>query len=219
MRFHAFNCCLWAVTACLISTMTQAGLLASPSQPHDVQPTSVAPANSVDLPLPIERSREVAADECRQQVKELLLAQRKGLRGNRDDDDEPGGGGAAADPTKIPPGSPDEAVYNFCKAISDDNTATASDWISDSARGAADQLRDGTLSEEKIADIVKFMTPFNVGGDLKPVATRGDNKANSRQLKRTSTGQVMEFTLKKEKDAYRITEFKVSKAKESKSRY
>lgn len=219
MRLHAFNCCLLAVTACLISAMTQAGLLASPSQLQAGQPTSVAPANSIDLPLPVERTREVVADEGRQRVKELLVAQRKGMRGNRDDDDEPGGGGAAADPTKIPPGSPDEAVYHFCKAISDDNTATASDWISDSARGPADQLRDGTLPEEKIADIVKFMTPFNVGGDLKPVATRGDNKANSRQLKRISTGQVMDFTLKKEKDAYRITDFKISKAKEGKTRY
>lgn len=214
MKLHAFCCCLLAVMACQISTTIQGRLLASPGQPQVAQPTLVA--NSIDLPSPIERTREVAADEGSQHVKELLVAQRKGLRGN---DDDEGGGGATADPTKIPPGTPDEAVYYFCKAISDDNTATASDWISESARGPADQLRDGTLSEEKIADIVKFMTPFNVGGDLKPVATRGDNKANSRQLKRSSTGQVMEFTLKKEKDVYRITEFKVSKPKEGKSRY
>jgi hypothetical protein len=121
----------------------------------------------------------------------------------RDDDDSP-----TQSPTpNLKPGSPDEAVYNFCMAIVDDNTATASDFISSTAKGIAGQIRDGEYAEEKIDDLISFMTPFN---ELRPTPDQG---SSTKRGLRNARSWTMSFGLKKEKDVYKITELSITKSK------
>lgn len=110
----------------------------------------------------------------------------------------------AVQPPVFKPGSADEVVYNFCMAIADDNTATASDYVSSNAKGIAAQLRDGELAESKIEDLVSFFKH-----EIKPTSERGDAKRGLRNAR----NQTMTFSLKKEKDVYKITDLALTKPK------
>lgn len=126
----------------------------------------------------------------------------------QDSKDDDGNGGT---PPKQPnvaliPGGPDEVVYNFCTAMQDDDTATASDYVSPNARGLLGQLRDGDLPEEKIEELVSFMK--------QPGNWQVREKANStKRTWRNRNQSSMTFTLKKEKDVIRIIDLAFTKPK------
>lgn len=132
------------------------------------------------------------------------------LKFDRDkDDDQPSRIPGANSSTTFKPGSPDAAIYNFCQALADDNTATASDYVNPGAKGLLGQMRDGELGEDKIEELVNFMTPFS---ELEPVK-RGQTM--TKRILENKKGQVMTFLLKKDKEQeiYRITEISITKSK------
>lgn len=161
---------------------------------------------SIELPR-IERRALTASSQTRDIT---IVAQ---LKSDRDkDDDQTGRTPAAATPGGFKPGTAEHAIYNFCVALSEDNTATASDYVSPGAKGLLGQMRDGELGEDKIEELVNFMTPVT---DLEP-AKRGQTM--TKRILDNKKGQVMTFLLKKDKDqeVYRITEISITKSKMSK---
>ena len=105
-------------------------------------------------------------------------------------------------------GSADDVLYKFCSALSENDSAAASDYVSSKAKGMVGQLRDGQLSQEKIDEIESAVTPLN---ELEPMP----NRSNGKRSLRNKRNQVLSFTLKKEKDedSYKITEFTLGKPK------
>ena len=111
----------------------------------------------------------------------------------------------------FPPGSADEAIYNFCVAMADDDTACADEYVSSKAKGLLAELHEGSLSEEKIEEIMNVLTPLT---ELTPNA---EQTSSTKRSLRNGKGQSISFTLKKEKEAYHITEFSYSKPKKKNS--
>ena len=168
-------------------------LLASPAKQTPASAAqSIAVTNETETAVCLDELPTFRFHDGPKSDEQLALAPR--IRS--EDDETPN----AANTAKVAPGTPDEAVLNFCKAVADDNTATASDYVSSTARGMAEQLREGTLPEERIADFVKFLNPF---GELKPVP---EPPNGNRRTLRNGKGQTMTFTLRKEKEVYKITE-------------
>ncbi len=108
---------------------------------------------------------------------------------------------------KFAPGSAEEVLFNFCIAVADNDTATASDYVSLKAGGILAKLRDGDLAEEKIEEIVDAIAPVN---ELTPNA---DQPGGGKRTLRNGKNQTISFTVKKEKETYKITELSVSKLK------
>lgn len=119
-------------------------------------------------------------------------------------------GGPAA--STFPAGSADDALYRFCIAVADSDTATASDYVSHSAVGIAAKLREGELPESRIEEISESLKPFE---QLQNVPSRRPTNTK-RSIRNQRSGQVISFVLKKEKEIYKIVEVSVSKAKEAK---
>ena len=181
---------------CFALVFASHSLFASPDkQSPDSVAQAIVVSNKNVITVHLEQSTEqfYAGAKPKEQ---LVLAQKS--RG--EDEESPNSG-------KVAPGSPDEAVLNFCTAVADDNTATASDYISSTARGLAEQMREGTMTEERISDFVKFLNPFS---ELKPVP---EPPSGSKRTLRNAKGQTMTFTVRKEKEVYKITEVTLTKAK------
>ena len=123
----------------------------------------------------------------------------------RDEDDKDDSPVRNQTPT-FKPGSAGDAVYNFCVPISHDDTATASDYVSKSAKGVAERLREGELSEERIEELRSFMNPMT---ELLPVASKDTSKRSLRNKK----NQSLSFTLRRENEVFRITDFTLVKPK------
>jgi len=127
---------------------------------------------------------------------------------------QPGGampgqpGGAGGSGSSFPIGSIDDTLQRFCTALADGDTAAAGECVSSKASGLVGQIRDGSLSEEKVEEITNAITPIN---ELQPNATQ----KNTKRVLRNKKNQVLSFTLKKDKDddTYKIVEFSVSKPK------
>ena len=127
---------------------------------------------------------------------------------------QPGGmmpgqpGGAGGSGSTFPEGSIDDTLQRFCMALADGDTAAASEFVSPKATGMVGQIREGSLSEEKVEEISDAINPIS---DLQPNSKQKNNK----RVLRNKKNQVLSFTLKKDKDddTYKITEFSVSKPK------
>lgn len=109
--------------------------------------------------------------------------------------------------SKFPAGSIDATLSNFCTAIEDDDFATASDYIAQNVKGTAGMIRDGEMSEEKMASFKDAISPIS---ELEHIQSRGDS---SKRSLRNGKNQTITFGLKKEKDVYRITDVSVSAPK------
>ncbi|WP_010588506.1 hypothetical protein [Schlesneria paludicola] len=114
-------------------------------------------------------------------------------------------------PSTFAAGSADDALYRFCIALADGDTATASDYVSHSAVGIAAKLREGELPEAKIEEISESLKPFD---QLQNVQARRPSNIK-RSVRNQRSGQVISFVLKKEKEIYKIVEVSVSKAKDA----
>jgi hypothetical protein len=120
-----------------------------------------------------------------------------------------GGGQMERNAREAKTGTIEEVLLSFCTAIADDDTATASDFVSAKATGILAKLRDGDMTDEKIEELVELFTPFN---ELKPTQ---EQPGGTKRTLRNGNNQVITFTLKKEKDIYKITELALPKGKKS----
>ncbi len=122
----------------------------------------------------------------------------------------PGGpgtrGGPGSQSNNFAPGSVDDTLARFCTALAEGDTAAASEFISAKAKALAGKLRDGELSDEQIEEITDAIVPIS---ELQPTA----NSTLTKRGLRNGKNQSISFTLKKEDDSYKITEFTVSKPK------
>lgn len=121
-------------------------------------------------------------------------------------------GGNPSDPNqkrKLVPGTADEVLFHFCMAMSEDDTTTASDYISTKATGTLAKLRNGELAEAKIEELTDLFMPLT---ELQSRPDQGEG-GNTRSVI-NGRNQTITFTLKKEKDIYRITELKFTKARQ-----
>lgn len=116
-------------------------------------------------------------------------------------------GAAGATGPSFPSGSADEAVYKFCVAMAEGDTAAANEFVSAKSKGILAELHEGTLSEEKIEEVTNLLTP------LTELSRNPEQTGSTKRALRNGKGQSISFTLKKEKDAYKITEFSYSKPK------
>jgi hypothetical protein len=125
----------------------------------------------------------------------------------------PGGqgqpGSAGGQGKNFPPGSADEALFMFCTAMEEGDTAKASEYVSPKAKGILGDLRDGKLSDEKIEEITNLVSPVS------ELAPNGDQNSSTKRSLRNGKEQVMSFTLKKEKDVYRITDLTFKQKKKT----
>ena len=112
-------------------------------------------------------------------------------------------------PSQFPAGTTEDAIYRFCIAAADGDTATASDYIGHSAIGMAAKLREGELSEERIEEMIELLNPT---ADLSPSQTA--RPSNTKRTIHNKRGQTISFVLKKEKEVYKIVELSFTKPKE-----
>lgn len=121
-----------------------------------------------------------------------------------------GPGGAAQIP-QVTPGSAEEALLKFCMAMADSNLTEAGRYISPKAKGLLSQIRDGSLSDEKI-DSLK--NSFSLQGltkrDGRPPGGTGKTITLANNINETLT-----FTLMKEDDVYLLRDFKITKVSET----
>ena len=114
------------------------------------------------------------------------------------------GGGAAP---QFAAGSAEEVLLKFCTAMADSNLTDAGQYISPRAKGMLTQIRDGSMTDEKLDDL---KASFSLQGlQLKPNRSTGVGRTITLG---NSKSETLSFTLVKEDDAYKLREFKVSKS-------
>lgn len=113
----------------------------------------------------------------------------------------PGGSGLNG---QFPEGSAEAALAKFCAAMADSNLADAAQYISPKAKGMLAQIREGTLTDEKIETLKGSFQ------SLTPKPSRSMN-AVGRSMSLTNGKEALNFTLMKEDDVYLLREFKISK--------
>jgi len=115
-------------------------------------------------------------------------------------------GGIAGAAQQFPEGSAEAALLKFCAAMADSNLTEAGEYISPKAKGMLAQIRDGSITDEKI-DTLK--ESFELTGlTLKPSRQTGAGKSITLG---NGKSELLSFTLMKEDDAYLLREFKISK--------
>lgn len=119
----------------------------------------------------------------------------------------PAGGPGGAAP-QFPPGSAEAALLKFCTAMAESNLTEAGQYVSPKAKGVLAQIRDGSITDEKIESLKES---FSLQGlTLKPIRpVAGVGKTISLGNAKLET---LSFTLMKEDDGYMLREFKVSKS-------
>jgi hypothetical protein len=91
--------------------------------------------------------------------------------------------------------------------MADSNLTEAAQYISPKAKGMLTQIRDGSLTDEKIESL---KASFSLQGlQLKPTRSTGVGRTITLG---NSKSETLTFTLVKEEDNYLLREFKVSKA-------
>ncbi len=115
-----------------------------------------------------------------------------------------GGGGAQ----QFPAGSAEAALAKFCMAIADGNLTEAAEYVSPKAKGMLVQIRDGSLTDEKLDSLKSSLAPQDL--QLRPNArSSGTGKAINLG---NGKNELLSFTLVKEDDAYLLREFRITKA-------
>lgn len=115
------------------------------------------------------------------------------------------GGGAAP---QFAPGTAESALLKFCTAMAESNLTEAGQYVSPKAKGVLAQIRDGSITDEKIESLKES---FSLQGltlkPTRPIAGVGKNISlgNAKQ-------ETLSFTLMKEDDGYLLRDFKVSKS-------
>jgi hypothetical protein len=118
-----------------------------------------------------------------------------------------GGPGGVGMPN-LTPGSPEEVLFKFCAAMADSNLTDAGQYVSPKAKGLLLQIREGTMTDEKI-DSLK--ASFSLQGlTIKP--SRPVSGSGKQITLSNKQSENLSFTLMKEDDAYLLREFKVSKS-------
>lgn len=116
----------------------------------------------------------------------------------------PGGGNAP----QFAAGSAEDVLLKFCTAMADSNLTEAAQYISSKAKGTLTQIRDGSLSDEKIETLKES---FELKGlQLKP--SRPTGGVGKTIVLGNGKSETLSFTLVKEDDSYMLREFKVSKS-------
>lgn len=117
-----------------------------------------------------------------------------------------GPGGAGGPGTQFPAGTAEAALQKFCMAMADSNLTEAGEYISPKAKGLLAQIRDGSITDDKIDSLKESFAPQ--GLQLKPSRNLGTGKSITLS---NAKNELLSFTLMKEDDAYLLREFKVSK--------
>lgn len=118
-----------------------------------------------------------------------------------------GNPGTGGQQQQFPPGSAEDSLAKFCMAMADSNLTEAAQFISPKAKGVLQQIREGTISDDKL-DGMK--DSFSLQGmQLRPSRPIGSgrtiNLANAKS-------ELLSFTLMKEDETYLLREFTIKKA-------
>ncbi len=118
----------------------------------------------------------------------------------------PGAGGQGGQ-QQFAVGSAEDSLSKFCLAMADSNLTDAAQYISPKAKGMLQQIREGTIPDDKLEGLKASFAPQ--GLSLRPTRPVGGgrtiNLANSKN-------ELLSFTLFKEDDSYRIRDFSIKKA-------
>lgn len=91
-------------------------------------------------------------------------------------------------------------------AMADSNLTEAGEYISPKAKGILAQIKDGSITDEKVESLKDSFEP--TGLTLKPSRQTGSGKSITLG---NAKSELLSFTLMKEEDVYLLREFKVSK--------
>ena len=115
------------------------------------------------------------------------------------------GGAGPGGAQQFPVGSAEAALAKFCAAVSDSNLTEAAQYISPKAKGLLVQIRDGSMTDEKLESL-KASFQSLTAKPSRPVSGVG------RTISLTNPKwESLTFTLVKEDDTYLLREFKVAK--------
>ncbi|MEI8379109.1 MAG: hypothetical protein WCJ09_03205 [Planctomycetota bacterium] len=117
------------------------------------------------------------------------------------------GGGPGAGGQQFAAGSAEDSLSKFCLAMADSNLTEAAQYISPKAKGMLQQIREGTIPDDKLEGLKASFAPQ--GLSLRPTRPVGGGRTINLS---NSKNELLSFTLFKEDDSYRVRDFSIKKA-------
>ena len=91
--------------------------------------------------------------------------------------------------------------------MADSNLTDAAQYISPKAKGTLQQIREGTISDDKLDALKASFAPQEL--QLRPSRPVG---GVGKTINLSNKGELLSFTLYKEDDSYRLRDFSIKKA-------